>query len=167
MARKNPPQFALRRGGNDLNVAVQIISRPTDQGKTVAYYVPGGVQMVRLEPRPYTPSLSAWLVPLPKSHRPIKGSPPRHRQDGLVHQSHRNVLPRGFWTLADGTEVLFDLNYTPMWRRAPDSIVSEADPRQFFDWKLCSFLHDFNEPAKNKGTLKLLLAILDAWGVVL
>jgi len=173
MQKKTPTiGFSDGRGEDSLSASDQITCpRPdiTHNVKAIVefYDAKGNSRPVTLETRPYTPSLLAWAVPLPVSHRPIKGSPPRHRADWVEHQCHRGVLPRGFWTLADGTEILFDARYVPMWRRAPNAVVSEANPREFFEWTLCSFLHDFNDPEKNKETLKLLLAILDAWGVVL
>ena len=165
--------FSDGRGEDSLSVSDQITCPRPDitlhhKLKAIVQFhdAKGNSRPVTLFSRPYTPSLRAWAIPLPKSHRPIKGGP-RFRPQGLETQAHRLLLPRGFWTMADGTEVMFDLHYIAMWRRAPNSVVSEARAGEFFDWELQSYLHDFNDPEKNKETLKLLLAILDAWGVVI
>ena len=59
----------------------------------------------------------------------------RVRRDGAMFYSSKAVfirwmLPYGRWTCADGREVLFDRDYTPICQRTPPGPVSLADPEE-------------------------------------
>ena len=72
-------------------------------------------------------------------------------------------LPYGFWTIADGSEVLFNRRYKPLYERAGDH-VTPADPDRWFDdiaaqhW----FWRD-TTPEAERRTIGA--SVLLAWGV--
>jgi len=73
------------------------------------------------------------------------------------------TLPYGCWTLRDGSEVLFDRTYAPMWRRWPDGTVSRAEVR-WYRWIKQTYFHD-DRLSGRAATRRRLRAILDLWGV--
>lgn len=44
----------------------------------------------------------------------------------------RSTYPYGKWTMEDGTQVLFNRRYQPIWKKQPDGTVIEADK----DWEV-------------------------------
>jgi hypothetical protein len=49
--------------------------------------------------------------------------PPSER----MYHHMRNHLPYGLWIERDGSVVVFNRSYSPMWRRTPDGVVSRVD----------------------------------------
>jgi hypothetical protein len=45
----------------------------------------------------------------------------------------RQELPYGVWTCADGTEVLFNRRYQPIWRRTPGGAVKPTKRDEWID----------------------------------
>ena len=103
------------------------------------------------------------LVPLAPSHAPQRGPrrfPPSHSLPPP------DTLPYGWWTLADGSHVLFDRGYCPLWARTPQGVVTAADPTQWTEWVWQSWLYDdSNPPWRNKATRARCEAVLARWGV--
>ena len=112
----------------------------------------------------------AWadglLVPLRPGYEPQRGPcafPPIH---GDRATPQPGCLPYGWWTLADGSEVLFSRTYTPLWHRDPSGVVTRADPSEWIHWtKQSWFFDDSNHPGRNKQTRARCEAILARWGV--
>jgi hypothetical protein len=76
------------------------------------------------------------------------------------------LLPYGMWTLADGTEVLFDRYYAAMWQRSPDNVVTKADMNLWYPWvKQDHFYNDGNSPTFDRKTRNRLKALLQEWCV--
>jgi hypothetical protein len=76
------------------------------------------------------------------------------------------LLPYGSWTLADGTEVLFDRYYAALWQRTPDGAVTRAEVNRWYEVdKHHWFYDDGTSPGRNKETRKKLQALLAEWGV--
>jgi hypothetical protein len=104
-----------------------------------------------------TPSYTPQQGPLPTGWRPSipQSWPATPKVDP--------TLPFGCWLLADASEVLFNRNYQPLWRRTLDGTVTRVDPDQRFDWIKQSWLYDdSNPPERNPKTrkrLKLILAL--------
>lgn len=79
----------------------------------------------------------------------------------------RLALPYGKWTQANGTEVLFNRDYSPIWIRTPSGKVSGVQPGLYFDhvesdW----FYEDRTAPYyDNVETQQLCLSILQEWKV--
>lgn len=80
----------------------------------------------------------------------------------------RLFLPYGKWTCEDGSEVLFNRDYCPLWKRAPDGTVSPMSPNTWVEhndkneeW----FFTDGDRPVDSKKSLRRCLAVLREWGV--
>jgi hypothetical protein len=54
--------------------------------------------------------------------------PPRNETERM-----RQELPYGVWTCADGTEVLFNRRYQPIWRRTPGGAVKPTKRDEWID----------------------------------
>lgn len=109
---------------------------------------------------------SGLLVPLRPGYEPQRGPcafPPIHGDRTLPPPG---CLPYGWWTSADGSEVLFARTYTPLWHRTPDGVVTMADHNAWIEWiKQSYFYDDSNPPNRNKATRARLEAVLAAWGI--
>ena len=46
----------------------------------------------------------------------------------------RKILPYGKWTCADGRQVVFNRDYTPIFQRLPSGQVIPADPTEWVRW---------------------------------
>jgi hypothetical protein len=61
--------------------------------------------------------------------------------------------PYGKWTCADGTELLFNRDYRPIWRKTKSGTVIAADPDE---WVIFSkqeyFFGDHNAPGENSDS---------------
>jgi hypothetical protein len=112
----------------------------------------------------------AWaeglLVPLRAGYEPQRG-PCRFPPIGGDRATPQpGCLPYGWWTLADGSEVLFSRTYTPLWHRDPSGVVTRADPSQWIHWVRQEWFHDdSNPPNRNRQTRERLIAVLARWGV--
>ena len=80
----------------------------------------------------------------------------------------RLFLPYGKWTCADGSQVLFNRDYCPLWKRDPSGAVSAIDPNTWVEhddkdeeW----IFGDVAPPVYSKKTLALCLAVLRSWNV--
>jgi len=90
----------------------------------------------------------------------------------------RNTLPYGVWTCEDGTKVLFNRAYEPIFKMSPEGNVNRADPMEWIKWvKQEYFYNDSNPPFRyfpgenqrlrknRRETLKKCVSILIDWGV--
>lgn len=78
----------------------------------------------------------------------------------------RLVLPYGKWTCGDGSEVLYNRDYCPLWKRSADGTVASISPNSWVEhtdeeW----FFNDGNRPVDDKRTRLKCIAVLKAWGV--
>jgi hypothetical protein len=63
--------------------------------------------------------------------------------DPLHFQRNTDNLPYGVFFLESGEEVLFDAEYSPMWRRQGEGHrATECDPAAFTEWFAVFWFHD-------------------------
>lgn len=85
----------------------------------------------------------------------------------------RRTFPYGKWTTTDGTQVLFNRSYNPIWKKDSDGTLTEITEYWFVpniesseyyynDW--CAPHRDFHL-AKTKDTQKRCLDVLKQFGV--
>lgn len=80
----------------------------------------------------------------------------------------RLYLPYGKWLCADGTEVLYNRDYCPIWARTSDGKVFTLDPDTWIANIQSSVSHYFadrNTPWNSEETHKKCVAALKEWGV--
>lgn len=78
----------------------------------------------------------------------------------------RLYMPYGKWTCADGTEVLFNRDYCPMWARLLDGSVISLDPDTWISYKDEEwYFSDGTAPWHKKETIPRCLKVLEEWGV--
>jgi hypothetical protein len=77
----------------------------------------------------------------------------------------RASLPYGMWTQEDGTEVLFNRSYRPMWKRTPEGEVSKTSGWVDEIVKVQHYYDDWTPPYRSDATRIKCQAVLDAWGV--
>jgi len=93
-----------------------------------------------------------WNILLP-SHRPQHGPRPsdeyfRRFHADLVKHNPWNFERAGFYPYGvrvcdDGSQVMFDRSYRPMWSRPGErTIATRADPAQWIEWVGMYFFHD-------------------------
>jgi hypothetical protein len=93
----------------------------------------------------------------------------RSRRKPTKYERMRAELPYGIWREADGSEVLFNRDYWPLWRRKPDGTVSRVDDpirhgKMWIHWVAQDhFFNDSNPPWHNAATRELCEAILRDW----
>jgi hypothetical protein len=96
-----------------------------------------------------------------------------HRPRTREHEI-RAALPYGCWLCRDGRQVLFNRDYLPIWERPGIGHQGvKADPYQWIHWigqcwyfdDGCSPLSQFTPTAIRQETLKLIDAVLRAWGL--
>ncbi len=74
----------------------------------------------------------------------------------------RLELPYGVWTCAGGTEVLYNRDYRPIWRRTPHGRVEPFHRSELIPWKNQKwFYNDNNPPWEDRGTLRRCKKALD------
>jgi len=80
----------------------------------------------------------------------------------------RLYLPYGKWTCLDGTQVLHNRDYCPLWAKSPIGAVNPIDPdtwvvmnEQKDEW----YFDDADAPWDSKVSFQKCLRILDEWGV--
>ncbi len=80
----------------------------------------------------------------------------------------RLALPYGLWKLADGSEVLFNRDYCPIWQRSAGGVVSGIAPDLDIRYQSSEHFYDDRSAPyyNNKVTLKKCLAVLKDWGVL-
>jgi hypothetical protein len=82
-------------------------------------------------------------------------------------QPMRIVLPYGKWTCADGTEVLFNRDYRPIWKKQPDGTVKAADPNEWIIFAKQDYLFgDHNTPHEDRNSYQRCINQLRDWGVL-
>lgn len=105
------------------------------------------------------------------------GSVARHEVSVFRDQSKykgfmpmRLQLPYGKWTCADGTEVLYNRDYCPIWTKSPDGKISGIDPDFWVNYeKDDHFFKDSNAPwagERNNASLDFCLQQLKDWNVI-
>jgi hypothetical protein len=80
----------------------------------------------------------------------------------------RLYIPYGKWTCPDGSEVLYNRDYCPLWAKKPDGTVIALDPDTWVDIKDDSegYFNDGTTPwSGDKTSLAVGLAVLKKWGV--
>ncbi|NJL24816.1 MAG: hypothetical protein HC902_06375 [Calothrix sp. SM1_5_4] len=78
----------------------------------------------------------------------------------------RLSLPYGKWTCEDGSEVLFNRDYKPLWAKLPNGEVIDIEPETWIKSTDCSyFFDDGNPPWAKKKTREICAGILRDWGV--
>ena len=80
----------------------------------------------------------------------------------------RLYLPYGKWICADGTEVLYNRDYCPIWARTPAGKVFTLDPDTWVSGIQSSndfYYADGSKPWDNKISLDKCLDALKSWGV--
>ena len=94
----------------------------------------------------------------------------RVRRDGAMFYSSKAVfirwmLPYGRWTCADGREVLFDRDYTPICQRTPPGPVSLADPKEWVRHIDSQRFYDDDGTSERRKKVAALAALTE-WGFV-
>lgn len=80
----------------------------------------------------------------------------------------RLYLPYGKWICADGTEVLYNRDYCPIWAKTPAGEVLTLDPDTWISGiqnSNHSYFGDGSKPWNDKATLEKCLNALKEWGV--
>jgi hypothetical protein len=72
----------------------------------------------------------------------------------------RRSLPYGLWRCADGREVLFDRDYTPICQRYPGQAATMADGHEWVPWKHQEWF--YNDTARPQR-LRRSQAVLKDW----
>lgn len=80
----------------------------------------------------------------------------------------RLYIPYGKWVCPDGSEVLYNRDYCPLWAKKPDGTVIAVDPDTWVTIKDSSesYFNDGTAPWwGDKSTLSVGMAVLKEWGV--
>jgi hypothetical protein len=83
-----------------------------------------------------------------------------------IYDKMRNELPYGFWTLADGSVVLFNRNYKPIWiKRVQSNSEPIIEPYQnrndWIKWVTQQNLYDDStSPMRSRKTRELLIIFM-------
>ena|SRR5216684_1843677 len=72
-------------------------------------------------------------------------------------------VPYGVFVMQDGSQILFDDSYRPIWKRPGErTIATRADPAEWFDWVWVYWLHDnWLHPIHNEHLRDMLLLIVE------
>jgi hypothetical protein len=80
----------------------------------------------------------------------------------------RLLLPYGKWICVDGTEVLYNRDYAPIWQKSPKGNVTKIDADTWVE-HIDHSKHYYDDRTApyygNKQTFELCLRVLDEWGV--
>jgi len=88
---------------------------------------------------------------------------PRATKQSLM----RAYLPYGLWTCLDGSKILFNRKYNPIWKMSPTGSVTAVEPDRWIDFNNQEwYFKDRNLPWRNKKTFKKCVDVLRDWGVV-
>jgi hypothetical protein len=83
--------------------------------------------------------------------------PPRNETERM-----RQELPYGVWTCADGTEVLFNRRYQPIWRRTPGGAVKPTKRDERIKWTDQKWIFgDGNPPWRSPESRRRCEKVLD------
>ena len=78
----------------------------------------------------------------------------------------RLFLPYGKWKCSDGTEVLFNRNYKPMWARNKNREMVDIQPNAWVNYENQSwYFGDHNAPWDNRDSFNKCVSELQKWGV--
>ncbi|SHG24796.1 hypothetical protein [Bradyrhizobium erythrophlei] len=70
-------------------------------------------------------------------------------------------LPYGVWLMKDGTDVLFDAEYRPIWKRRGEGYrATRADPAEYFDWIKVLWMYDDSLLPEDSEHLREILALV-------
>jgi hypothetical protein len=90
----------------------------------------------------------------------------RDQTQAVSFRPMRIVMPYGKWKCADGTEVLFNRDYRPIWKRHPNGTVEAADPDEWVKFTSQEYLFgDHNTPDGNRETYRICINQLRDWNV--
>jgi hypothetical protein len=87
----------------------------------------------------------------------------RSQRKPTKNERMRAELPYGIWTEADGSEVLFNRDYHPIWRRKPDGTVSRVDDPIRHGKMWIHWVNDGCTPWHDAASRKRCEAILREW----
>ncbi|MBY0314413.1 MAG: DUF5623 domain-containing protein [Bdellovibrionales bacterium] len=88
------------------------------------------------------------------------------QQPGSTRLPMRLTLPYGKWICEDGSEVLFNRDYKPIWAKLPNGEVKDIEPNTWVKNKDCIyFFDDSNPPWAKKKTREMCFGVLVEWGV--
>ena len=78
----------------------------------------------------------------------------------------RLYLPYGKWSCADGSEVLFNRDYKPMWVKSKVGVVTGIESNTWIKFeKQIYYYEEHNPPWNDKKTFTVCTAVLKEWGV--
>jgi len=79
-------------------------------------------------------------------------------------EGERARPPYGKWTCEDGSQVLFNRSYRPIYQRSPDGFVSEADPRKWVE-SIVSDVFFWDDSTKKDAKARAVRKALNDWGL--
>jgi hypothetical protein len=86
--------------------------------------------------------------------------------DAIDRALFRDPLPYGRWTCRDGTQVLFNRSYVPLWRKPPDLPAEQCERHWVSDRVRQEFFgDDCRNPSRDPATLVHCLRALAEWDV--
>ena len=81
----------------------------------------------------------------------------------------RLYLPYGKWICSDGTQVLYNRDYCPLWVKGPDGKVASIDADYWIDYKKDEYYFEGSQApwygVKTKKYMERCIAELQTWGV--
>jgi hypothetical protein len=75
----------------------------------------------------------------------------------------RRCLPYGIWHCRDGRKVLFSRRYIPLVQQSSDGKITEADPKERFDFTDQKWFYNDATPEKEKQIAAI--KALSEWGL--
>jgi hypothetical protein len=101
-------------------------------------------------------------------HRQQERTPPLHTEQDHAKAVQRDPEffkhtyddPYGVFICNDGTQVLFDFEYRPIWKRLDVGAASRADPAEWVDWIKVYWLHDHDLLPEYSAALRQALALV-------
>jgi hypothetical protein len=97
-----------------------------------------------------------------KEYGPYNAYRPTTRAGHLL-KARALRLPYGIWTCGDGSEVLFNRDYEPLWRRLPDGTARPEEPDEGIEWVRMDPFYDDGTPTRQR--LKAGRDALRKWGL--
>jgi hypothetical protein len=92
------------------------------------------------------------------------------QSNAKVFKPMRLYLPYGKWICVDGSEVLYNRDYCPLWVKRPNGVVSEIDPDVWVDYVDDQHFFNANEAPwfgkQNNQKMETCQNVLRQWGVV-
>ena len=82
----------------------------------------------------------------------------RDQSQARFFRPMRLYLPYGRWRCDNGTEVLFNRDYRPLWQKSASGTITVADPDEWITFSRQEwFFGDTNSPDANNASLETLL----------